>query len=91
MRATALCLLLAGCTCVPTRVEIPIPVPCRVTPPAEPVWATESLSGAAGIWEQVRALLAERRQRIGYETQLRAAATACGDSSETVTGVRGAP
>lgn len=82
MRAAVLCLLLAGCACLPERVEIPVPVPCRVTLPAAPAWATESLADDAGIWEQVRALLAERRQRIGFETQLRAAATACSDQPE---------
>ncbi|MFG5410363.1 hypothetical protein ABXN37_22535 [Piscinibacter sakaiensis] len=52
-------------------------VPCRVTLPPRPVYATEALSSDAGIYDQVRALLAERRQRMAYEAQLEAAARAC--------------
>ncbi|GAP37903.1 hypothetical protein ISF6_4097 [Piscinibacter sakaiensis] len=70
--------LLAGCAArPPARVEIPIAVPCRVTLPPRPVYATEALSSDAGIYDQVRALLAERRQRMAYEAQLEAAARAC--------------
>lgn len=73
----ALWLALAGCTATVERVEIPVLVPCRIVAPAEPAWATESLAPDAGIWEQVRALLAERRQRIGYEAQMLAAIESC--------------
>lgn len=79
MRSAALLLLLlVGCAArPPARIEIPVAVPCRVELPVRPVWATETLSADAGIYEQVRALLAERRQRIGYEAELEAAARAC--------------
>lgn len=72
-----LCLVLAGCASEPQRVEVAVPVPCRVEVPPEPVWATAALAADADIWDQVKALLAERRQRIGYEDQLLAAARAC--------------
>ncbi|HBO7170018.1 TPA: hypothetical protein NIJ35_005780 [Pseudomonas aeruginosa] len=59
------------------RVEVPVAVPCRAPAVEVPAWA------AAGLWKgddlqtKVRALLAERRQRIGYEAQLLAANQAC--------------
>lgn len=71
------CLVLAGCNTLPQRVEVPVPVPCRVTVPTKPVWATDTLPPGAGLYERVRALLAERQQRIGYETELEAATKAC--------------
>lgn len=70
-------LALAGCASAPQRVEVAVPVPCRVTVPPEPSWATAALADNATIWDQVKALLAERRQRMAYEDQLRAAAQAC--------------
>ena len=71
---------LAGCATaqrVPERVEIPVQVPCRVTVPPEPVWATAALTKDAGIFDQAKALLAERAQRRAYEAKLEAAARSC--------------
>ena len=73
----AACIALAGCAAVPQRYEVPVQVPCRVTVPEKPVWATESLKPDADIFDKVKALLAERRQRQAYETKLEAAAKAC--------------
>lgn len=70
-------LALAGCQTLPQRVEVPMPVPCRVEIPLPPAWATGSLAPDAGIWDQVKALLAELEQRKGYEAKLEAAAKAC--------------
>ncbi|WET08612.1 hypothetical protein P3S72_19145 [Pseudomonas sp. D3] len=74
--------LLAGCAgkepeVRTVRVEVPVQVPCRV--PAAPVlaWATDSLKKNDSLELKVRALLAERRQRIGYEKQLEALLSAC--------------
>lgn len=77
------CLVLAGCAAhvepeVRTvRVEIPVQVPCRAPDIAVPIWAALSLHGEDSLELKVRALLAERRQRIGYERQLKAAISAC--------------
>ena len=76
---------LAGCAGQPVvepeprvvRVEVPVQVPCRVKAPAVPVWAADGLRREDSLEVKVRALLAERRQRVGYERVLVAAVSAC--------------
>lgn len=76
-------LLLAGCAAHvepevrSVRVEVPVQVPCRVPDVTVPPWAAASLRKTDSLEVKVRALLAERRQRIGYEKELAAAADAC--------------
>lgn len=77
------CLLLAGCaTQAPpqvqyVRVEVPVQVPCRAPEVAVPAWAAAGLRKADSLEVKVRALLAERRQRVGYERELAVVADAC--------------
>ncbi|WP_420130831.1 hypothetical protein [Pseudomonas putida] len=59
------------------RMEVPVQVPCRAPEVAVPAWAAAGLRKTDSLEVKVRALLAERRQRIGYERQLEAAVTAC--------------
>lgn len=59
------------------RVEIPVAVPCRVPAVQEPAWATAMLKKGDSLQVKVRALLAERQQREGYEALLLAAIDAC--------------
>lgn len=59
------------------RVEVPVLVPCKTQEVAVPPWAAASLKKADPLEVKVRALLAERRQRIGYELELVAAVGAC--------------
>lgn len=78
----SLLLLLVGCAArepeVRTvRVEVPVQVPCRAPVVPVPAWATDSLKKTDSLELKVRALLAERRQRIGYERVLVAAVAAC--------------
>lgn len=78
----ALCFALAGCgTREPevrtVRVEVPVLVPCKTQEVAVPPWAAASLNKSDSLELKVRALLAERRQRIGYERELVAASGAC--------------
>ena len=76
-------LLLAGCAAKAppsvqyVRVEVPVQVPCRAPEVAIPPWAAADLRKTDSLEVKVRALLAERRQRIGYEKQLEAAVSAC--------------
>ncbi|MDF2793570.1 MAG: lipoprotein [Pseudomonas orientalis] len=76
-------LLLAGCAgkvepqIRTVRVEVPVQVPCRVPEVAVPTWAAVGLKKGDSLEVKVRALLAERRQRIGYERQLLAAVISC--------------
>lgn len=77
-------LLLAGCATKPppqiqyVRVEVPVQVPCRPPLVSSPAWATTGLRETDSLEVKVRALLAERRQRIGYEKELMASADFCG-------------
>ncbi|CAI3808148.1 hypothetical protein GLGCALEP_05027 [Pseudomonas sp. MM221] len=59
------------------RVEVPVQVPCRAPEVAVPPWAAAGLRKTDSLEVKVRALLAERRQRIGYERQLVAAINGC--------------
>lgn len=59
------------------RVEVPVQVPCRAPEVPMPPWAAASLRRTDSLEVKVRALLAERRQRIGYEGMLRAASSTC--------------
>lgn len=77
-----LLLLLAGCAgktpevrTVP--VEVPVLVPCRMNSVAAPAFAAVGLKKTDSLEVKVRALLAERRQRIGYESELLASLSAC--------------
>lgn len=59
------------------RVEVPVQIPCRALELAVPPWAASGLRKTDSLEVKVRALLAERRQRIGYERLLESAAGAC--------------
>lgn len=59
------------------RVEVQIKVPGRAKEPAVPAWAADGLRREDSLEVKVRALLAERRQRIGYERELAVAVVGC--------------
>lgn len=59
------------------RVEVPVLVPCKTQDVTVPSWASAGLKKSDSLEVKVRALLAERRQRLGYERELVAASTAC--------------
>ncbi|MBG6290057.1 hypothetical protein I5I61_21590 [Pseudomonas nitroreducens] len=59
------------------EVQVPVAVPCKITPVTRPAFAVDSLSLDAEIDEQMRALRAERKQRQGYEARLEAAVQGC--------------
>ncbi|MBH1912054.1 hypothetical protein I5U18_15885 [Serratia ureilytica] len=75
-------LALAGCSNDPpapsyVEVKVPIAVPCKTADVARPAFAVDQLPIGATIDVQMRALRAERHQRIGYERELIAANEAC--------------
>ncbi|WP_371262326.1 hypothetical protein [Pseudomonas sp. NBRC 111134] len=59
------------------RVEVPVQVPCRAPEVALPPWAAAGLRKTDSLEVKVRALLAERAQRLGYEKQLEAGLDTC--------------
>ncbi|HFL2185796.1 TPA: hypothetical protein ACG3DQ_000775 [Pseudomonas putida] len=59
------------------RVEVPVQVPCRAPGVAVPPWPAAGLRKTDSLEVKVRALLAERRQRIGYERLLEVALDVC--------------
>lgn len=59
------------------RVEVPVQVPCRAPEVVAPTWAATGLRKTDSLEVKLRALLAERRQRIGFESMLRAEISAC--------------
>lgn len=75
-------LALAGCAgqapeVRTVRVEVPVLVPCKTERVTAPTFAAEGLKKSDPLEVKVRALLAERKQRMGYEIELQAAVTAC--------------
>lgn len=76
---------LAGCAGQPAaepeprivRVEVPVAVPCLTKDVAVPPWAAAGLRKSDSLEVKARALLAERRQRIGYERELLVANEVC--------------
>ena len=79
---TCFLLFLVGCATHDSevrtvRVEVPVLVPCKTQEVTAPSWASAGLKKADSLEVKVRALLAERRQRIGYERELMAAVGAC--------------
>lgn len=59
------------------RVEVPVQVPCRTPEITVPAWAAAGLRKTDSLEVKVRALLAERRQRIGYEALILSGAETC--------------
>lgn len=77
-----LVVLLAGCAgrepeVRTVRVEVPVLIPCKTAAVSAPSWAAAGLMTSDSLEVKVRALLAERRQRIGYERQILVALRVC--------------
>lgn len=58
-------------------VQVPLALPCRAPAVPLPTFATASVLASDSLQSKVRALLAERRERLAYESRLRAALAAC--------------
>lgn len=59
------------------RFEVPVQVPRRAPKVDVPTWSATDLRRSDSLEVKVRALLAERRQRVGYERRIEAAIQAC--------------
>lgn len=66
-----------GINTVIQKVEIPIAVPCKVEIPARPEFNFDKLSPDQDVFDKTKALLADRKLHIGYETELSVALIAC--------------
>lgn len=78
-----LALTLSGCvTMAPKEVKVPVAVRCEVDMPREPAWATKTIKPETGIFDQVKALLAEREQSRGYQDELRSALQECAEDGD---------
>lgn len=69
-------LFLQGCSTVRHRVQTVL-VPCKSPPVTKPDMPADHLIGISDIFAQVKALLADRETRKGYEGQLEAAVKVC--------------
>lgn len=83
LAALASMMVMAGCATPAQRapdvqqVLIPTPVPCKVDSPAKPAFAVDALPVGSGVFRQMAALRAERKQRQGYEKELESAIQSC--------------
>jgi uncharacterized lipoprotein YmbA len=84
-----LAIVLTGCAgrdAVPdpvyVEVKVPVQVPCDPGAIAAPAFAVDRLPIGSSIDKQMRALRAERHQRIGYEKELNAAVDSCRSTAQ---------
>lgn len=77
MAVAAACAALAACGTTRGVTPVPVGIPCKVTLPAKPAFAFDSLPPGSDIFTQVKTLLADRKQRIAYEREVEAAARSC--------------
>ena len=75
-------MVLTGCAAIPSapvvqEVSVPVSVPCRIVAPEAPAFAVDGLPLGSIVYDQMKALRAERLQRMGYETKLLAAIQTC--------------
>jgi hypothetical protein len=59
------------------KVEVPIAVPCEAEVPVRPDFNFDKLTPEQDVFEKTRALLADRKLHLGYETELLAALNSC--------------
>lgn len=77
---SVLLIALSGCAALEPRVvttTVPVTIKCIETRVSKPVWATDTLPLHASLLDKVKALLAERLQRMAYENELEAQIQAC--------------
>jgi hypothetical protein len=75
-------LLLAGCASEkvvykPVEISMPVAVECKIEALPIPIWPTASLDERTGLFDAVKAFIAEIELRKGYEAQLEGAVKSC--------------
>ena len=73
---------LVGCASKQVRyetveVKVPLRVPCEVATPAQPTWLVKLVPREATVYEQMRALLADRELANAYMGELEVSLAAC--------------
>jgi hypothetical protein len=64
------------------KVEVPVPVPCRAEIPQTPEFNFDKLDPSATIFDKSKALLADRKLHLAYESELMVALKACKEPLE---------
>lgn len=76
-------LVLSGCATKSERptqvveVKIPVRVACTVATPVQPAWVVPAVQKGADVFDQMRALLADRELAFAYQRELESALVAC--------------
>jgi hypothetical protein len=74
---------LVGCATDPViktvvqKVEVPIAMPCKAIIPVSPNYVFGTLSPNDNLYDKTRALVADRKLSLGFETELLAALRSC--------------
>lgn len=77
-----LMLFLVGCSAIPSKpieVKVPVAVYCNIKEPKKPEFKVQKELIGKDIEYKVRMLLAERKQRQGYELELEEAIKSCNE------------
>lgn len=78
-----LALMLSACASSPIistvvqKVEVPVTIPCKAEEPVKPDFNFDKLAEENDIFDKAKALLADRKLHLGYETELSAALKSC--------------
>ena len=59
------------------EVEVPIAMPCVVLVPVAPIFNFDRVTVDQELFDKTKALLADRKLHLGYETELLAALNSC--------------
>lgn len=59
------------------RVEVPIPVPCKVDIPVEPKFGFDKLTPDGSLFSKTQILLADRQLHLAYSAELLASLKSC--------------
>jgi uncharacterized lipoprotein YajG len=78
------CILLTACgttkpiiSVQPQEVFVPVAVACKAVVPSKPDFNFDKATVDQNIFDKIKALLADRKLHLGYETELLAALTSC--------------